>query len=282
MCLVVRGAALDDASTTTTQRIISGAPNLTEMIFLLGAGEQVVGVSPHTEYPPEATKLPAVVDLFNPNIEAMLRLRPTMIFALPSNTKVIEFFHDRPGVELVVTKEVETLEQINDALLLVGRALGREQRAREIIAAQPEPQEHPADVPGPRVLGVVGYGPGLTQLYAVGHGTFLNQLLERAGATNVVPADLGKYPMLSKEALIRLNPDVILIMVWEEGDLQKKYDEVRREWRNMASLKAVKNGDFRFIVGKDLVIPGPRAPYFLPKFEQLIWETEPGGAVRAE
>ena len=93
--------------------------------------------------------------------------------------------------------------------------------------------------------------------------------------------ELGEYPVLSKEALIRYNPDFIILMV-KEGKFEGRYEKVKREWKKLSTMKAVREKDFRFIIGKDMVIPGPRAVHFLPLFEKLIWETEPGGYVEAK
>lgn len=278
LLLAVRPAqaqAPGDLTTTPSLRIITGAPNLTEIVFALGAGPNVVGVSTYCNYPPHATALPRVADLFSPNLEAMVRLEPTLIIGLESQDKIFSFFEGRPGVEALKMGELETLEQIGHAITRIGRALGREQQARRLLAAQPTPRPLPAAADRPRVLWVVGHGPALSQLYAVGHGTYLHELLEQAGALNVVPADAGKYPVLNKEALLRLRPEIIVYTA-EPGTEGERLREARREWAPLRTLPAVQRGDFRFLLGKDALVPGPRAHHLLPLLQQLLLDGEPG------
>lgn len=270
--------SLAERPTTETLRVISCAPNLTEMMYELGLGHHLVGVSTFTNWPPEAAELPQVADLFNPNLEAMLRLNPTHVLGLESTTKVNDFFRRRPGVQVHTFGRIETLEEINNALLQLARVFDVEGRARAFLDAQPEPRDLRGDRDPVRVLYVLGYGAGLSQMYVIGRGTFLSELIELAGGVNVVPRELGIYPALNKEALLRLAPEVIVMNLGEE-DAQARYRAVQREWRSLASLPAVRRGDFRFIADPRLGIPGPRALQTLPHFEKLLWETGPGGVV---
>lgn len=262
------------ADTTPTLRVISCAPNLTEIIYAIDAEETLVGVSTYTTYPEEAKSLPAVADLFNPNIEEMLRLDPDLIIALESHQKIIDYFRPRRGVKVITMGELETLAQIDNAILRIGRELGHEKEARTLLDRLPAVEKSPVADP-PRVLFVIGYGPGLRQLYAVGHGTYLNELIEAAGAENVVPPDLGKYPTLEKEYLIRRNPEIILMVAAEIEDMESHYQQIRREWSALLTT-AVRRGDFRFIKDNGILTPGPRARQYLPVLRELIQNAGPG------
>src|SRR5690606_11389989 len=136
------------------------------------------------------------------NYEAMLRLNPDLVMVTYSQTEVAEFFSRRPDVEVLVTEPTETLAEIDRALLKVAAAIGRTQQAQDLIAARPKPSNKERPEARPKVLWVVGYGPGLSQLYAVGHGNYLTELIEAAGGENVVPPDAGLYPMLNKEMIV--------------------------------------------------------------------------------
>lgn len=278
LVLLMPLAAPAERPTTETLRVISCAPNLTEMMYELGLGHHLVGVSTFTNWPPEAAELPRVADLFNPNLEAMLRLDPTHVLGLESTTKVNDFFRRRPGVEVHTFGRIETLEEINGALLQLARVFDVEERGRELVRGQPEPRGLGEGRDPVRVLYVLGYGAGLSQMYVIGQGTFLSELIELAGGVNVVPESLGIYPSVNKEALLRLAPDVIIMNLGGE-DPEERYRVVRREWRSMASLPAVRREDFRFVADDRLGIPGPRAAATLPHFERLLWETGPGGVV---
>lgn len=262
---------------TTPIRIISCAPNLTQMIFALGAGEQVVGVTRYCEDPPEAASRTAMGDLFHPNLEAMVAARPDMIVLYPSSAKVHDFFAGRPEVRLVVTNTCETLEEIDATLRHLGDALGRRERAEELIAATSAEmralgREHAGATPPPKVLIVVGRQRGsLANLYAAGHGTYLDELLGAAGAENVVPADLGRYPVLARETLIGLRPDLI-IETHHEVDTESERAEASAAWGRLTPVPAVRNGRIAFLIDKRVLLPGAFAERDAGALRQLIRE----------
>lgn len=264
--------------TSPTMRIISSAPNLTGMVYQLGLGDSLVGVSTHTFWPEEARDLPQVADLFQPNLEAMLRLQPTHILGLDSTTRLNEFFGQRPGVQLMTTGRMETLEEIDASFLEVASFLGRRELAEAQLARRVSAPRKVGEGERLRVMFVLGYGAGLSQLYVIGQGTYVSELLEKAGGQNVVPDHLGIYPSLNKETLIGLRPDVIVTTARMGGE-SARYRELQRDWRPLATIPAVRRGDFRFIVEPSFLIPGPWVGEMQPMMEKLLWETEAGGSV---
>lgn len=253
----------DDGETTGTLRIVTAAPNLTEIVFALGGGDQVVGISRFTEFPPEAMHLPQVTDLLNPNIEGILALRPTMLIVLPGQKALQEFFGKRKDVRLVTVSRLESFDELVEVIRHLGHELHREEAAEELAAgiekelavrraAAPEHRE--------RVLLVIGGpGEGPHNLVAAGRGTYLDEMLAMAGFENALPESMGIYPTLGSEGLLTVNPERILFFSGKvpEGEERQR---MRLKWEALKTLRALRREDgFAWLTEMSLLVPGPRA-----------------------
>ncbi|TPW16414.1 MAG: iron complex transport system substrate-binding protein [bacterium] len=251
------------------QRIISCAPNLTEMLFALGAGDRVIGVTRWCRYPAEATSRPPLGDLYQPNIEAMVAAHPDLIVAVPGNTKVLEFFAGRKEPRILETNACETIADIQATFRQLAAAIGASERAEVIL------REMEGGLDSLRALGstggvpvstlmILGHADGaLEQIYAVGHPTFLDELLTMVGGRNVVPVDAGRYPIISKESLLTMNPDLILERHLGGLATPAQKSALIQLWKELPTLPAVRSGrvvvmddDHMTINGIDLVNTG--------------------------
>lgn len=248
-------------ATTGAQRIISCAPNLTEILFALGVGDRVIGVTRYCVYPPEAAELPQYGDLYNPSLEAMVAARPDLIVLRPGNSKVIDYFRRRGSVGLLETTSCETLEEIREATRLLGATVGCADRAEELIAADTAAiaavAQECAGRPRLRVLMLIAREPeSLGGLWAIGGGVFVTELLEAAGGENVLGTDLGLYPQLSREALPGLAPDVVLEF-HQKADDEEARAEIQRAWEPMKGLvPAAATGRLYVVADPHVTIPG--------------------------
>ena len=123
------------ASSGRAQRIVSLAPSVTETLFALGAGDEVVGVSQYCDYPPAATRLPRVGSFLTPNVEAIIGLRPTLVIglALSSDTRELGVLR-ATGCGIMITSD-DSLAQIEASIVTVGARIGRAQAARAMLSA---------------------------------------------------------------------------------------------------------------------------------------------------
>lgn len=130
---------------------------------------------------------------------------------------------------------------------------------------------NPPGPDSPTVLMILGgdeLRPG--GITAIGQGTHISELLEMAGARNVLPADLGVYPMLNKEALLRYDPDLILFLAETPADAAAA-EKARASWSALPTMRAVKREDgFRYLNDSRLMIPGPRALGALPAMSEAL------------
>ncbi|HEX7877939.1 MAG TPA: ABC transporter substrate-binding protein [Candidatus Eisenbacteria bacterium] len=268
---VVAGCARPEskpAPTTAPQRIISCAPNLTEMLFALGAGDRVIGVTRWCRYPAEATSRPPLGDLYQPNLEAMVAARPDLIVAVPGNTKVLEFFAGKPEPRILETNACETIADITATLRQLGAAVGATDRAEALVrgieSGLDSLRSAHANEPPISTLMILGHTEGaLEQIYAVGHPTYLDELLSIVGGRNVVPVELGRYPIITREALLTMNPDLILERHLGGIATPEQKAAMIRLWDELPTLPAVRTNqvvvmddDHMTINGIDVVNTG--------------------------
>jgi iron complex transport system substrate-binding protein len=242
---------------TEVQRIISLAPSATEMVFALGMGDRLVGVSVYCDYPPEAQKIERVGTFLTPNVEAIVAKQPDVIIAMPSpgNQSSVEALR-RLGLRMLLV-DPQTVAEIEASLVTVGRELGREDAAHALVgrieARLAALRGQLADAPQRSVLMVVGQTP----LIAVGAGTFQDELIRMAHGHNVAAAGGGTWPHLSIELAIAAAPEVII-------DTSMGNEErigaapAMAFWKGFPTIPAVREGRVYGYKEYRLLRPGPR------------------------
>jgi iron complex transport system substrate-binding protein len=191
-------------------RIISLAPSVTEAVFALGLGDDLVGVSAYCDYPAQAQRIDRVGTFLTPNVEAILAKHPDVIIAVPSpgNQSSVEALH-RLGLKLVLI-DPQTVDEIKQSMVTIGRELDHETEGRALVARIEEHmaavRARVAQVPERKVLMVVGQTP----LIAVGSGTFQDELIRMARGINLAASASGTWPHLSLEYAIAAAPEVII------------------------------------------------------------------------
>ncbi len=246
-------------SQTIPHRVISLSPNFTEIVYDIGAQDQLVGVTNYCKFPPEATKKEKVGGWVNPNIEKIVSLKPDLIL-VPS------FFgknYDRlQKLDLpILAMKCYTTQDVLALYDLIGEKMGRESAAKKakdrLEKRLGRLKGHKSDRKPLSVLFIVNHVPGaLQQLYAVGSNNFINELIQWTGGVNVLEDSKLTYPIVSKEEMVSRDPDVIITVLPPES---KKEDEKNEQkiWSQMSTLKAVREGHLYFFQGDDLMIPGP-------------------------
>src|SRR5690606_4469346 len=200
-----------------------------------------------------------------------------MIALLPGNDKVMEYFRDRKDVRLLPMINPESISEIEGVILDVGKAIGRHERAKELVrntrVELEKIREANAEKRRPRVLIVIGREKGtLANLYAAGHDTYLTELLDVINADNVVDdPKLGRYPVLSREALLRYNPDII-IETHHDADDEVAREDIARAWKTLPMLNAVKQKKIAVLTDKHVLVPGPFLEGSARHLEELVRE----------
>ena len=242
-------------------RIVSLVPALTEMLFAIGAGPDVVAVSSFDTDPPEVRSLPRVGALLDPDTERILSLRPTLVVTYGSQTEVQKQF-EKAGIKTYVYRHggIETIVRtMRDLGAATGRRAQADRVALDLLARLNVVRTHVRGRSKPRVLLVIGRQPKtLREVYVSGGRGFLHEILDIAGGTNVF-ADVARESVQpSNETLLARAPDVV-IEVHAEGMF--KTTSVADEaavWSALPSIPAVRNRRVHVLIGQYLVVPGPR------------------------
>jgi cobalamin transport system substrate-binding protein len=255
-----RPATMQQRSASAT-RIVSLVPALTEMLFAIGAGPQVVAVSSFDEFPPEVKSLPRVGALLDPDMERMLALRPNLVVSYGSQTdvqaqlaraKIRVFSYRHAGLAGVFT----TLKDLGAA---VGRPAESERLAHEIRTGLDGIQARVRGRPRPRTLLVFERDPAsLRGVFVSGGVGFLHEMLGIAGGVNVF-ADVARESVQpSIETMLARAPEVILEVRATGLLAAADVTQAKRVWSALASVPAVQQGRIHILTGDHLVVPGPR------------------------
>jgi iron complex transport system substrate-binding protein len=241
-------------------RVISLIPAVTEMLYAVGAGDQVVGVGSFDRYPPQVEKLPRVGALLDPDLEKMLSLRPDLIVIYGSQTDLqrqleranVPIFSYRHGGLAHITKIMRDLGS------RVGRTQEAETAAAGVESALAAVRKRVEGRPKPRVLMLFGRDAGaLRGIYASGGVGFLHDVLELAGGTNVF-ADVSRESVqATTELILARRPDVILELRGEPVS-EAAAAEIRSDWKAIPAVPAVRDGRVTIVADARVMVPGPR------------------------
>lgn len=246
-------------------RIVSTAPSITEILFALGLGDRVVGVSTYCRFPLEAVKLPKVGTFLSPDAEVIAGLRPDLVVVHEISTGI-----DRKLASLripFIVVDRGTLASVFSSIRQIATAAGAPARADALVAdierRLDAVRRAGSAAPHPRVLFIIGRSPGmLSDLVAVGPGSYINELIEIAGGRNVLAIKgQPEYPRISMETVLRLDPDVIVDTVdmgETEAERRLRQPINERLWSAYGTLTAVRARRLHAAASDALVVPGPR------------------------
>jgi iron complex transport system substrate-binding protein len=263
----------DDLNVTVTLpsvpgRVISLAPNMTEMIFAIGEGKKLIGNTIYCNYPEAAKKITKVGDMLSIDYEKILSLKPDLIFltvegnAKDSYEKLLKL-----GFKVFVSNP-RNFDGIKKTFSDLGKIFGRQTQAKNIIEDWDKRYniitEEVKKYPPKTAMFLIGLSP----IMLAGKNTFINGLMSSDGLINIAGDSPFNYPIYSREEIMKKNPDYILMTGTSNKD-SNKLTQAYKEWK---FLKAIKNGNV-IVVYPDLYLrPGPR---FIDALENLFRKIHP-------
>ena len=254
------------------ERIVSLSPSATEILYGIGAFDRVVAVSNYCTYPPEVERLPRVGNWLSANMEQLASLRADLIIMSDAQAHFLQSRLSALGVRTLVV-ESQTLQDAFHAIAAIGRAVGNERQAVELERATrarvEEVQKRTRGLARPGVLCIVDRVPGtLRDLYTASEGSFIAELIEAAGGRSVAPRAGTGYGKLTKEALLVLNPVIIIDMV--QGAKGRLGEDPRRVWNELSDLAAVQNGRVYSLEETSLLHPSQFVAETARRFAEII------------
>lgn len=254
-----------------TTRVVSLSPAVTDTLFAIGAGEQVVAITDYCDYPPEALKLPRAGTIITPNYEAIARLKPGFIIGQTLQKKNA----DERLTALAPTELLPwlSLDEICASIREIGRLTGHAQAANKLademhtrLSAQPAAN-------APKVLLLMPTEPGAPkEMFFIQQNSIHGAALRAAGARNAVERDIVGAPTLGAEKLLELDPDAILLLLPDpnlDAAARKAYIA---GFDSLPALRAVKQGKVAVLAGPEIYSDGPRVLAFLDKLKATLHE----------
>jgi iron complex transport system substrate-binding protein len=265
--LVVSGSGRTvGGQTHPPQRIVSLIPSVTEMLFAIGVGPRVIGVSNFDQYPPEVHTRTKVGGLIDPDIERILSLKPDLIIVYGTQTELREQMQ-RAGVPIYLYEHAG-LPDITSTMRALGRRVGSEAAAtalaNRIDADIAEVRRRVAGRPRPRTLLVFGRdSETLRGIYASGGLGFLHDMLEAAGAVNVFADVKRQSVQATSELVLARAPEVIL-------EIRERGRPNLRAWEALGSIPAVRAHRIYLLTGDDMVNPGSRVAQAVRRLAEAL------------
>lgn len=263
-------ASTDDRGRTVRlssapRRIVSLAPNLTEIVFLLGEEDRLAGVTRFCNHPPAAATLPRIGGIVDPDVERIFAADPDLVLCTTDgNPKERVRILEEAGIPCFAVGP-QDLAAVFRTIERIGALLGVPERGRreaDALRERARRASRPQRGPSPRVLFVVSTSP----VIAAGAGTFLDEIVRAAGGTNAGAGYGGRYPRMGVEDLIASRPDVILLAAMTGVE---SFPPSVTRWEE---IPAFRTGDVFSLDGDLVTRPGPRMVQALEAVAEVLSE----------
>ncbi|MGA2172068.1 MAG: cobalamin-binding protein [Sedimentisphaerales bacterium] len=248
------------AVTEPPQRIVSLSPNLTEIVFALGLGDRIVGVSNNCNWPAEAKQKPRMGTFWQPNTEAIIAAKPDLVVceSFLQHKEVAETLK-RAGSN-VLSLRVESIKELYSAILSIGQAAGCQDKAEPLAAKiKSELDQIRAKSSSAKKVEVL-WAVQTEPMRVVGVKTFVNEIIDIAGGQNVIAPTGDQYPSVGTEEIIGSGAEVIIQSAMGTESIAKQQETAEKFWSRYANLPAVKNKKVYVMEADTVLRLGPRLP----------------------
>lgn len=242
------------------KRIISMVPSHSETLCAVGACGKLVGVDRYSDYPQQVARLPKVGDLFAPDVEAMVALKPDLV--LVSKYSKLEGPLTQAGIPTIAL-DMEKYDEVFSKTLTLGRIVNREAQAKNVVLNLRREIARVEILTRNAVRKPTAYFEIDPTPYSIGPNSFMGVLLTKAGARNIIPASLGDFPKVDPELIVKANPELML-------GLTRQAAAARPGWSGLRAVRAGRVIDIPKDLNTILSRPGPRMGQALRGLARLI------------
>lgn len=262
-------------------RIISLSPSITEIVFSLGEGGNLVGVTPYCDYPEAAKKIKKVGGLYDANLEQIISLKPSIIISpkehvFLKNSALLKSSLFK-NIKIVSVKQ-ETISEIKESIRIIANSLAKKTKGEQIVK---EIEQSIASITkattlkktSKKVLVILGSESGADSFYISGKKSIYEEIVKLLGHENAYKGEV-EFPSLSVEGLIYLKPDVIINLATNKTP--QEINELRKHYLNLPGLSGgAKEGpkktfEIHFLTNEYIVNPGPRISLTVKDFNQIL------------
>jgi iron complex transport system substrate-binding protein len=232
-------------------------------------------VTTYCRYPPDAATKPKIGTYVQPNLEAILALRPDLV-VIQTNPVQLRAKLERLGLKVLEVSH-DNVDGVYDSIAKIGAAAGAGQRAKELnesLRAQlASIHDRVVKLPPRRAMLVVGRAPGrLEDIIAVGRASYLNDIVQIAGGTNIFRDAISPYPKVGMEEILARNPEAIVDMgeMGDTGVSEAHRRQIAQLWKKLSTVDAVQHGRIFAIAPEAYTIPGPRMVEAARAFARML------------
>jgi iron complex transport system substrate-binding protein len=273
--------SLSSATFAAPQRIVSTTPSITEMLYALGAGHRVVGVTDYCHFPAEAAKKPHIGSYLQPNLEMIASLKPDLVVVEKNPLRITERL---AALKLhVVEIDNTSVGKILGSIRALGDAIGSPRQAaalhNRLTGDLDDVRQKTAKLPRRSLMFVVSRSSHtLEGIMVAGRASYINELIAAAGGVNAFADAPGSYPKIGLEQILSRSPDVIVDMgemAETAGVTEAQKQAVIELWKKVPSVAAVRTGKVYAVANDIFVVPGPRMIDAIREFARML---HPGAA----
>jgi iron complex transport system substrate-binding protein len=255
-------------------RIVSMAPNLTEILFALGLNREIVAVTSDSDYPPQAQLLPKVGTFWQPDAEAILLARPSLVIAMGFEQQAVLAKQLRKTGCKSLSLNIESFPELLGAIETIGKVVGKQQQASKLVnhirQTKNSLKQRFSGRGDPKVLWVIQREP----LRVAGQNTFVNEIIRTCGGQNAIDKTPYQYPPISQEALLASAPDIIIEPADSAKDYERLSSTAEEFYGRYPSLPAVRDKRI-YVLDGDLVSRlGPRIDKGMLEVARCLWPQE--------
>jgi iron complex transport system substrate-binding protein len=251
----------------TPERIVPLAPSLTEILYAIGAGDFVVGVTEFSSYPPEALLKPKVGSYVKLNIERIIALNPDLVIGtVDGNQPWIVATLEEAGIPVYVVNP-RKVSGLLDTIRAIGRICGRSLEAEKVAAGIERRIDRTVSKVASLRRPVVFLQIQVAPIMTVNRNTFHHDLIHLAGGENMAGGEVVTYPRISREEVVKRGPEVIIISSMERGG---RFEEARQNWLEWTAIPAVRSNRVHLIDSDLLDRPSPRMVEGLEALARII------------
>jgi len=251
------------------ERIVTLSPAINEIVFALGAGDQVVGNTRYCTYPKASRQIPKVGGYFSPNLEKIVALNPTIVLMQPNNHKLASKLN-KLGIPTKIIP-IDRLPHIGQSIIELGKVLQKEPQAEAIVKKIAHAlEETKGIVKNKKILMVIGHNTSLNkQIFVVGQNLYLDDIINASGNTNALHSKRKGQPIFNQENIIATNPDIVILLAHSMHQKGLTPSDLIDPWKTLP-IRAARSGAIYIIDKEYSGIPSDRLVLFLQDFKKIL------------
>lgn len=260
---------------TSIERIVSLSPSITETLFALELGNNVVGRTRFCNYPRDVKSIPEVGGYLDLNYEQIISLKPDLVILLPEHEKAQQYLSEL-GINFLQVDN-KTVADILNTISAIGKHCGVPENSKLLLdnieTTISKIKAKTQDLSKPKTLISIGRTLGvgeISEMYVAGTNTYFTELIFIAGGNTIFEDESIAYPTLSAEGLLSVNPDVIIDFFNQASATNLSKNEILKDWETMKGLSAVDNNRITVLSSDYISIPGPRFILLLKDIAKAI------------